>query len=110
MQDRLLAIGRWLDVNGEAIYASSSWKKAPKGLAGIYFTQKGSDLYLISFAAGSKPISFAAGDVKAVTVLGAPSVNVKWSVKDGVLTVTPPAFANGEMPCEFAPVLKISRK
>ena len=47
--------------------------------------------------------------MKSVAVLGAPSVKVEWSVKDGVLTVVPPAFAAGECPCEFAPVLKIVR-
>ena len=109
MQDRLLAIGRWLDVNGEAIYASAKWDEAPKGLKGVYFTRKGNDLYLISFASGRSPITAKTGEVKSVAVLGAPAVKVEWSVKDGVLTVVPPAFAAGECPCEFAPVLKIAR-
>jgi alpha-L-fucosidase len=109
MQDRLLAIGRWLDVNGEAIYASAKWDEAPKGLKGVYFTRKANDLYLISFAPGRTPITAKTGEVKSVAVLGAPAVKVEWSVKDGVLTVVPPAFAAGECPCEFAPVLKIAR-
>ena len=109
MQDRLLAMGRWLEVNGEAIYATVKWDEAPKGLKSVYFTSKGGDLYLISFLAGRAPLSVKTGAVKSVTVLGAPSAKVDWSVKDGVLTVVPPAFAAGECPCEFAPVLKIVR-
>ena len=109
MQDRLLAMGRWLEVNGEAIYATVKWDEAPKGLKSVYFTRKGGDLYLISFLAGRAPLSVKTGAVKSVTVLGAPSAKVDWSVKDGVLTVVPPAFAAGECPCEFAPVLKIVR-
>ncbi len=44
MQDRLLAMGRWLDANGEAIYASekSPFRHAPWGAA----TARGSTLYL----------------------------------------------------------------
>ena len=109
MQDRLLAMGRWLEVNGEAIYATVKWDGVPKGLKGVYFTRKGGNLYLISFLADRAPLSVKTSAVKSVAVLGAPSVKVEWSVKDGVLTVVPPAFAAGECPCEFAPVLKIVR-
>ncbi|MDQ3277997.1 MAG: alpha-L-fucosidase, partial [Bacteroidota bacterium] len=49
MQQRLRDIGAWLKLNGEAIYGSHTWDKAPvieKG-ATRFFTRKGNDLYLL---------------------------------------------------------------
>ena len=47
-QDRLLGVGRWLEVNGEAIYDTRPWVAAEgstrEGLS-LRFTQKGDSLY-----------------------------------------------------------------
>jgi acetylglutamate kinase len=45
-QHVLLAIGRWLDVNGDAIYDTRPWKISEEGK--IHFTTRGDTLYLIS--------------------------------------------------------------
>jgi len=42
----LLAIGKWMDVNGEAIYYSRPWKMSEEGR--VHFTTKGDTLYAIS--------------------------------------------------------------
>lgn len=54
MQERLLEIGKWLKINGEAIYNSRAFittKKAeeinPETNKSIFFTQKNSDVYVI---------------------------------------------------------------
>jgi alpha-L-fucosidase len=112
----LLEIGRWLEVNGEAIYGTHNWIKfsdgGGRGGPNIHFTVKGDALYAIitgnwpgaevvitSLAAGGAP----AGKVDRVTMLGS----------DGKLEFTPDAAGlkvklPAAAPCKYAYVLKIT--
>jgi alpha-L-fucosidase len=118
-QDTLLAIGRWLDVNGEAIYGTHNWTRfrdeLPDGrpaAADIRFTVKGDALYAIllgarpgdriTIASLARDSSPSAGSVSAVTMLGAPGT-LAFTQDGSGLTVTLPATA----PCDYATTLKI---
>lgn len=48
MQERLLQIGEWLKINGEAIYGSQRWKKVTQWSAGRqdYTAKKGEDIMM----------------------------------------------------------------
>ncbi|NXJ16106.1 FUCO fucosidase, partial [Odontophorus gujanensis] len=47
-QERLLALGRWLDTNGEAIYESKPWRvQTENSTDTIWYTSKGAAVYAI---------------------------------------------------------------
>ena len=111
MQDRLLAIGRWLDVNGEAIYATTRWASAPKDFAKrrIYFTEKGNAVYMVVFPNGEDVVKIPGlTQAKGVSMLGT-DAKIGWKVADGGLEIELPRFLPGESPVEFSPVFKIVR-
>ncbi len=60
MEERLLGMGKWLDVNGEAIYDSEVYcNKSPEG---VYYTQRDGFIYAITEKFPSKETVFEAID------------------------------------------------
>jgi alpha-L-fucosidase len=108
----LREIGRWLDINGEAIYGTRPWSRCCDG--DLRFTQKKGRLYVIALklpAAGGDVVVPAAalgekaGKIDSVRMLGHKG-RLSWRLAaDGSLAITPPLFP----PCEHAWSFEIRR-
>ncbi|HOH50663.1 MAG TPA: alpha-L-fucosidase [Candidatus Hydrogenedentes bacterium] len=126
-REMLLDIGKWLEVNGEAVYGTRPWKvygEGPTKVADgsftdakkkaftaedIRFTTKDGALYAVLLAWPEKRVahidslSLSDGNVAEVTLLGAPKP-LKFMQNDKELRVNLPK----EKPCDHAYTLKIT--
>jgi alpha-L-fucosidase len=108
-QQRLLEMGEWLNVNGDAIYDTRKWTGTAlnQELKNLYFTRKGNDLYVLCTRFPEKPFTIQ-GLTRAgnVSMLGFPGQVRSQSAK-GKLTITPPAITPANNPCNHAWVFKL---
>lgn len=126
----LLDIGRWLDVNGEAIYASRPWKtygegptklaagsfaeKRMKGFTAedVRFTQKSSAVYAIAMGWADRQFTIKSlgsaaatspGKISRVELLGSDE-ELTWKQQADALVIQTPK----QKPCDIAYVFKVN--
>lgn len=130
---RLLEMGAWLDVNGEAIYGTTPWIVSGEGptklskidingfneVARAYtnkdirFTVKGDSLYITVLAWPEKKVliqslrnypGFRSEEIKRITMLG-DGRTLDWKMTGEGLTIQTP----DKKPCKYAYVFKVER-
>ena len=109
MQQRLLDMGKWLKVNGEAIYSTKPWDTSSKTAEiSAYYTTKGNDLYIIFTKYPTKAVTIKGVEKKpsSAKILGS-TAKVSFSHSGKNLTIQPPSLIVGQAPCDYAWVIKI---
>ena len=111
MQERLMDIGRWLEVNGEAIYETrkSPIPKQERTSQEVYFTCKDKELFCIFTQwTDSIEIKLAEGEkVKEIRLLSYDGA-IQWElVESNKVKIQIPRLTINELPCLYAWTLKI---
>ncbi len=112
LEERLKIIGTWLNVNGEAIYATRKWLHTSENDVRFTRSKDGRFVYAICSAWPGKKFSSLLVKPKAgssIKMLGYERSPLNWNWKNGELNVFIPADLQIEKnrPCENAWVFKI---
>ena len=109
MQERLLDMGKWLKVNGEAIYGTTAWNGRPDSgqTNKVFYTLKDDALYVLCTAWPDQPITIPGVKKRGKVSLLGSQVQIKSALKNGLLTIQVPTIHPKQLPAEYAWVLKI---
>ncbi|HEV2493744.1 MAG TPA: alpha-L-fucosidase [Terriglobia bacterium] len=100
MQERLLEMGAWLKVNGEAIYGTHPWREMSEGPPGnVRYTAKGDAVYAIAEGWPGRELVLAAprpAEGATITLLGS-AQPLKWQESGGKIHIELPETSGQEI-------------
>lgn len=109
MQERLLEIGEWLKINGEAIYGTRPWSKISDGKF-VRYTSKYNIVYAICLKWLGKELILSRvkpTNKTKVTMLGY-NKQLKWKYTNNKLHIEVPVLLIDELPTKYAYIFKLT--
>jgi alpha-L-fucosidase len=109
MQERLLDIGRWLEVYGSAIYQTVPCEITHQGDT-VFFTQKDKDLYIIltQWPVDDLTVkSISLDESSKITLLGT-ETELEWYSENNEVNISTSDVTDCSLINEYANVLKVT--
>lgn len=111
-QERLLAVGKWLSINGEAIYSSKPWRKQlEKNTTSVWYTSRETTVYAIFLQWPENGVLSLVSPITTsttqITMLGVQK-DLKWSADPkGGLLIYLPQLPLLTLPVDFGWTIKL---
>lgn len=109
MQQRLIEIGDWLKVNGEAIYGTQPWRVISDGDL-VRYTSKDSIVYAICLGWPGPELVLSSPKPDSQTQISILGVDkqLTWRYDNGKLHIEVPQLSIDQLPCNHAYVFKLT--